>query len=111
MIARLQNKPTERSIIVDELSKIIIKHSKKLDSKRFFDEEVKNKLWKDNGKICNLCNLDIKSFEDCAVDHKEPWSLGGKTKLENAQLAHRNCNSSKSNKMVADEYGMLYILS
>lgn len=107
----IKSKPAERSVIVDELSRIIIKHSKKLDSKRFFDDEVKNKLWKDNGKICKLCNLEIKSFEDCTVDHKEPWSLGGKTKLENAQLAHRNCNSSKSNKMVADEYGVLYILS
>ncbi|MBR6190264.1 MAG: HNH endonuclease [Prevotella sp.] len=31
------------------------------------------------------------------VDHKCPWSLGGRTELSNAQLLCRACNSRKSN--------------
>jgi hypothetical protein len=105
----LKNKEQERSIIVDEIMKIIIKYSKKLDAKRFFDDEIRNRLWQTNGKVCKLCNQEIKSIVDCTVDHIEPWSLGGKTKIENAQLAHKSCNSSKSNKAISDEYGFLYL--
>ena len=45
---------------------------------------------------CRICGNQIHIFEDTTVDHKHPYSLGGKTTTENAQLAHRSCNARKS---------------
>jgi len=38
----------------------------------------------------------IHSFDDSTVDHIHPYSKGGKTLAENAQLAHRSCNARKN---------------
>jgi 5-methylcytosine-specific restriction endonuclease McrA len=46
--------------------------------------------------FCELCNNQIHVFEDSTVDHKHPYSLGGKTTPENGQLAHRSCNARKA---------------
>ncbi|MBO6143951.1 MAG: HNH endonuclease [Prevotella sp.] len=32
------------------------------------------------------------------MDHKKPWSLGGRTVLTNAWLTCRACNSRKGNR-------------
>jgi 5-methylcytosine-specific restriction endonuclease McrA len=36
--------------------------------------------------------LDINDTE---IDHIKPYSKGGETTFENAQLTHRHCNRSK----------------
>lgn len=61
---------------------------------RFFSYETRRELY-DKSPICKICGNEIHSFEDCTVDHIEPYSKGGKTVLANAQLAHRSCNARK----------------
>ena len=78
------------------------------DSKRSFDKAVKDVLWaeviaKSNNPKCpnpmknKRCHRHLR-YEDAHVDHKYPWSKGGFTKIENAQLLCSNCNSSKGVK-------------
>ena len=62
---------------------------------RFFDYAYRFSLW-ENSHTCKICNNEIHIFEDCTVDHIEPYSKGGKTVAGNAQLAHRFCNARKN---------------
>lgn len=61
---------------------------------RFFDYEFRRELY-ERSPVCRLCGNEIHSFDDCTVDHIHPYSKGGKTTPENAQLAHRSCNARK----------------
>ena len=63
---------------------------------RCFDTSIRQKLFAEN-PICAICGNRILSIEDCEVDHIIPFSLGGSTSIENAQLTHRTCNRGKSN--------------
>ncbi|MBF1483055.1 MAG: HNH endonuclease [Prevotella pallens] len=65
---------------------------------------IRKQLINNNGAICSLCNKPIETMKDCTIDHIIPVSKGGLTTIENCQLAHRNCNSSKGNK---EDYGQL----
>lgn len=62
---------------------------------RFFTLEYRRQLF-EKDSTCKLCGNQIHVFEDGTVDHKHPYSRGGKTVPENAQLAHRSCNARKS---------------
>jgi Protein of unknown function DUF262/HNH endonuclease len=66
---------------------------------RFFDYQFREELWNVSHK-CKLCGSEIHSFEDCTVDHINPYSKGGKTVPANGQLAHRACNSSKNARII-----------
>jgi len=78
------------------------------DSKRTFDTNVKDLLWTELHQRTNRpkCpnptgNKKCKkylTYDDAQVDHKYPWSKGGKTTLENARLICSSCNSSKGNR-------------
>jgi hypothetical protein len=61
---------------------------------RFFSHEERRELY-DDSPLCKICGNEVHSFEDCTVDHIQPYSKGGKTALANAQLAHRSCNARK----------------
>ncbi len=61
---------------------------------RFFAYEYRRVLY-DDSSTCKLCQNEIHTFEDSTVDHIHPYSKGGKTTPENAQLAHRSCNARK----------------
>lgn len=65
---------------------------------RFFDFEFRTRLW-NRSHTCALCHNEIHTFEDATVDHKTPYSRGGKTVPENAQLAHRSCNARKNSRL------------
>jgi hypothetical protein len=65
---------------------------------RFFDFQLRKNLY-DKNPICAVCNNQILSFEDCAVDHIIPYSTEGKTVRENGQLSHRSCNARKNATM------------
>jgi 5-methylcytosine-specific restriction endonuclease McrA len=62
---------------------------------RFFDFAYRRELF-DKSPTCSLCNNQIHLFEDSTVDHIIPYSKGGKTVHQNAQLAHRGCNAVKN---------------
>lgn len=81
---------------------------KRKDSERIFDPNVKGLLWMELPQRTNKpkCpnptnNKKCKKYltcEDAQVDHKYPWSKGGRTTLENARLICSSCNSSKGNR-------------
>ncbi len=61
---------------------------------RFFSLEFRRHLY-DASPVCRLCENQIHSFDDCTVDHIQPYSRGGRTVSDNGQLAHRRCNAKK----------------
>ena len=61
---------------------------------RFFSYEFRKALY-EKSPICAICRNQIHSLEDSTVDHKSPYSKGGKTVPENGQLTHRSCNARK----------------
>lgn len=69
---------------------------------RLFDPSVKEKLYHP-GYVCSYCGNQILSIDDCEVDHIIPYSLGGPTDIENAQLLHKSCNKCKGDRIIKDE--------
>ena len=64
---------------------------------RCFSKAFKQKLF-DLDPTCAICNQNINSIDDAAVDHIEQYWMGGKTIPENARLTHRYCNWSRARK-------------
>ena len=75
---------------------------RELNEPRCFDESIRRELF-DRNPICAICGNRIISLDDCEVDHIIPFSKGGPTTIENAQLTHRTCNRSKGNK-ISEKY-------
>ena len=79
---------------------------KNKDIKRSFSQNAKDLLWSELKSDKPKCpnprkNINCKKFltyEDAQVDHKDPWSKGGPTTKDNAQLICSKCNISKGNK-------------
>lgn len=65
---------------------------------RLFSYSVKKELY-EKDPTCKICNQHINNIESAHVDHIVPYSKGGKTVIENAQLTHRWCNLHKSDKI------------
>jgi hypothetical protein len=85
----------------DRVLSEIFSHDNKQE--RCFSKELKELLFKQNDK-CSLCNQQIISLEDAAVDHIEQYWLGGKTIPSNARLTHRFCNASRKRKEGSGSY-------
>lgn len=64
---------------------------------RTFSYEIKKQLF-DKNPVCAISGQTILAIEDAEVDHIIPYSKGGKTELENAQLVLRYFNRTKGNK-------------
>lgn len=62
---------------------------------RAFGKDLRRSLF-DSDPTCQICGGQIIDVEDAEVDHILPWTAGGATSEDNAQLAHRTCNRSKS---------------
>lgn len=90
-----QKVKTRFTIWFETLEKLIGTPSNEL---RIFPFLIKKKLF-DEDPTCKLCNQQIIDIDDAEVDHIIPFSEGGKTLIENAQLTHRYCNRKKNNKM------------
>jgi hypothetical protein len=70
----------------------------KKDSKRGFSTEQRRIIWNTTAdRRCSGCNKPV-TWEDLTVDHIDPYSKGGRTRLRNAALMHRSCNSAKGNR-------------
>ena len=70
----------------------------KKDSQRGFSSEQRRLLWNTgSGRRCEGCNKPL-SWDDFTLDHIDPHSRGGRSRLENAALMCQNCNSSKGNR-------------
>jgi hypothetical protein len=58
---------------VAALSEILMTYAIKLDDNRVFPHSLRIKLWNaPNGHICKICNKQITTFDQAAVDHKIP---------------------------------------
>jgi hypothetical protein len=66
-------------------------------NQRNFSYQIKKQLFEQD-PTCGICHNRILAIEDAEVDHKDPYSKGGPTTLENAQITHRYCNRHKSDK-------------
>ena len=64
---------------------------------RILSYSIKKSLFEAN-PTCAICNQQILSIDDSAVDHIEQYWKGGKTISENARLTHRFCNWARSRK-------------
>jgi hypothetical protein len=64
-------------------------------NQRIFPYAIKKQLF-DKDPTCGICHNQILAIEDAEVDHIDPYSKGGPTTIENAQIAHRYCNRHKS---------------
>lgn len=66
-------------------------------SQRTFPYALKEELYNQN-PYCAISGQKILAIEDAEVDHITPFSKGGKTVKENAQLVLRYFNRAKSDK-------------
>lgn len=82
-------------IYMDMLEKVIGDNSYQM---RTFPFSVKKHLFEEN-PVCAISNQEIISIEDAEVDHIIPYSRGGKTEKENAQLVLRYFNRAKGDKV------------
>jgi hypothetical protein len=98
----LRNRQLRHEYLQSLLKGFILKRK---DDKRIFDSNVKGVLWtrllqKTARPRCPNPNRNsnCKRFlveEDAHIDHKHPWSKGGRTHLKNAQLICSSCNKHK----------------
>lgn len=47
--------------------------------------------------ICGICKQEV-SLSGFTIDHIKPLTLGGSHTIDNLQIAHRSCNSSKGDR-------------
>ncbi|TGN00045.1 GmrSD restriction endonuclease domain-containing protein [Leptospira dzoumogneensis] len=85
----------KRFVVWSQILENLISEQKE---KRTFSYKVKKDLFSVDS-TCKLCNQRIMIIDDAEVDHILPFSKGGSTKLENAQITHRFCNRNKYNKI------------
>ena len=71
--------------------------SEATQGQRLFDAAIKKDLYSIS-QDCKLCNQRIMTLDDSEVDHIIPFSKGGQTSPDNAQLAHRYCNRAKGSE-------------
>lgn len=70
----------------------------KKDSQRGFTPEQRRLIWNSAGSNrCTSCGRPL-SWANFTLDHIDPYSKGGRSRLENAALMCRACNSSKGNR-------------
>ena len=87
-----------RNIRLDIVKRLMLPFFVPKDNKRAFTEEQRQLAWDmSNDKKCAICGKVI-NYSDYELDHKMPYSKGGKTTIENSQITHKKCNKSKSNK-------------
>jgi hypothetical protein len=68
------------------------------DDRRLFSNEQRLAIYRKDNCICQLqikCNGVKCEWGEWEADHVIPWSKGGKTTVENGQVACPACNSSK----------------
>jgi hypothetical protein len=70
------------------------------DDQRIFDQEQRLAIYRRDKGMCQLkirCDGIKCDWDNWHADHIVPWSRGGKTTVENGQVACANCNLAKGN--------------
>jgi len=68
------------------------------DDQRIFDQEQRLAIYRRDKGMCQLkirCDGIKCDWDNWHADHIVPWSRGGKTTVENGQVACANCNLAK----------------
>jgi 3-phenylpropionate/cinnamic acid dioxygenase small subunit len=96
--AKLTEKPKE----IEDIIQAIVNNIS-VDDKRLFSSDDKKEFLrklKQNEEGKHQCAKCKKYFykEELTMDHKDPWSKGGRTELSNAELLCRPCNIKKGNR-------------
>jgi len=95
-------KLTDKSKEIEDIIQAIVNNIS-VDDKRLFSSDDKKEYLrkqkpnKENKYQCANCKKYFYS-EELTMDHKDPWSKGGRTELSNAELLCRPCNIKKGNK-------------
>lgn len=88
----LTHKTFIRSYIDDNIS---------LDPQRYFTKDIKDQLYARSPRCAHVdadgTRCKETSYSKLEVDHIIPWSKGGKTIIDNAQLLCKHHNTSKGN--------------
>jgi 5-methylcytosine-specific restriction endonuclease McrA len=74
-----------------------------LNERSWFD--LRMRVIKRDGKTCAYCNKKLTRSQ-ISVDHITPVSKGGTNDLSNLAISCRECNSSKSGKMISEWRGV-----
>lgn len=75
------------------------------DAQRGFTVEQRRILWAGTKtRQCQSCRRAL-TWSDFTIDHIDPHSKGGHSRLDNAALLCRNCNSSKGNRSMPSRSG------
>ena len=93
--------------LVDSISSIPDNILTFRDTERRYDPKIRFSLWKAQGGKCALTgeSIDPRHIYDGTVthiDHKDPWSKGGQTTEENAQLVFANANLRNGAQMIEE---------
>lgn len=87
-----------------------LKRNKRLKQNGKIDYSITlTKLIKRDKGVCSICGRKVMIEVDCqhdyypSIDHIFPVSKGGTHTWDNVQLAHRGCNSDKSDKVLIEE--------
>lgn len=75
----------------------LIQNNIKCDGRRFFSHDEKAILFEKHHR-CQYVGCKESNFTALEVDHMIPWSKGGPTTLNNAQLLCKKHNTSKNDK-------------
>lgn len=74
-----------------------------LDPQRNFTKDIKDELYRRSPRCAHVSDDGTRcaesSYNKLEVDHIIPWSKGGRTKLDNAQLLCKSHNTSKGNRI------------
>jgi hypothetical protein len=72
------------------------------DQQRDFTHNQKLAVFRRDGGVCQVrvkCDGVKLTWDDWHCDHKKPWTNGGTTTVDNAQVACSACNFSKGKTM------------
>ncbi len=87
-----QGRVRKRFLLAEALVDDILQSYKK--QPRCFSVELKKELFTKD-QTCALCQQQIQSIDDAAIDHIQQYWRGGMTIPDNARLTHRYCNLSR----------------
>lgn len=95
-------KLTDKAMEIEDIIQAIINNIS-VDEKRLFSIDDKKEYLRkqkpdQEGKYqCAICEKYFYA-EELTMDHKDPWSKGGRTVLSNAQILCSPCNIKKGNR-------------
>jgi Mn-dependent DtxR family transcriptional regulator len=82
--------------LIEKIDQVIDTEIKNDDnSVRLFPKKMIQEKLKIQNKVCPECTKTIKDKDEYEGDHIVPWTLGGKTVIENLQVLHKRCHQIK----------------